>query len=236
MSDPTPWDAYFWPGTEVLANKVGIRDAQQLERVEYELTAARQEEIEAEDVSVLRTFDAQHLAELHRHLFGDLYEWAGRWRTVNMSKGLTDFAAVPWEVDAQLADAAQVARSTDWAGADRAGFVAGVSRCYAHLNHAHPFREGNGRAGKLLVDQLAERSRFAVDWDAVSPAWWNHASAASHPEPFSGRRPDPASLMAVFDGMTVDREPPAEPGPPGPVPSSATSGSAAGATPRRGTR
>jgi len=52
---------------------------------------------------------------------------------------------------------------------------------YAEINHAHSFREGNGRTGKLVLDQLAERSSFALDWERVSGGEWNQASARTHP-------------------------------------------------------
>ncbi len=52
---------------------------------------------------------------------------------------------------------------------------------YAEINHAHSFREGNGRTGKLVLDQLAERSSFALDWERVSGEEWNQASARTHP-------------------------------------------------------
>jgi len=187
MSRHYQWDDYFWPGTTVLANKLGITDRDRLATSEYVLAAIRQGEIIRGEVSIPRTFDAAHAAAVHAHLFGDVYEWAGQWRTVDMFKGNTGFAEVPREVQAQFADAAQVARSTDWARVDRGGFVTGAARFYAHFNHAHGFREGNGRTGKLVVDQLAERSAFRVQWDQVSPAWWNHANAMSHHSPGAAR-------------------------------------------------
>ncbi len=77
----------------------------------------------------------------------------------------------------------------------------------AEINHAHSFREGNGRTGKLVLDQLAERSSFALDWERVSGGEWNRASARTHPPAFSGRAPDRTPLVAVFHGLSVDREP-----------------------------
>jgi hypothetical protein len=58
-----------------------------------------------------------------------------------------------------------------------------------------------------VLNQLAERSPFALDWDRVSAAEWNQTSARTHPPAFSGRAPDPAPLVAVFRGLSVDREP-----------------------------
>jgi len=69
------------------------------------------------------------------------------------------------------------------------------------------FREGNGRTGKLVLDQLAERSSFGLDWDRVSGQEWNQASARTHPPAFSGGAPDRTPLVPAFRGLTVDREP-----------------------------
>ncbi len=124
-----------------------------------------------------------------------------------MVKGESTFAAVPWGIEARLAEAAQVAAGTDWAHVGREGFAQAMGAFYAETNHAHSFREGNGRTGKLVLDQLAERSPFALDWDRVSGEKWNQASARTHPPAFSGRAPDRTPLVPVFRGLTVDREP-----------------------------
>ena len=67
-------------------------------------------------------------------------------------------------------------------------------------------REGNGRAAKLILSQLAERSPYALDFDRISAEEWNQASERSSPR-WRGWPPEPASLVPVFRGMTVDREP-----------------------------
>ncbi len=71
------WDDYFWPGTTVLANTLGVTDAGALLRVEYLYAAQRQQEITDGHLAVPATFDADHLKAVHAHLFGDVYEWAG---------------------------------------------------------------------------------------------------------------------------------------------------------------
>lgn len=202
------WDDYFWPGTQVLVNKFGITDPGALRRVEYLFAARRQREITDGKVVIPATFDAEHLRAAHAHLFGDVYEWAGQWRTVQMSKDSSVFAETPVGVEFRLAQAAGVAAGTDWPRVDREGFAQAVGGFYAEINHAHSFREGNGRVGKLLLSQLAERSRFVLDFDRISPQEWNQVSERIHPRPFSGMAPDPGPLVPVFRGMTVDRNPP----------------------------
>ena len=122
------WGDYFWPNTTVFANKLGIVDAEELREVEHELTADRQEQIERGEVAIARTFDNAHLCAAHAHLFGEVYDWAAQWRTVDMVKGESTFAAVPWGIEARLAEAAQVAAGTDWAHVDREGFAQAMVR------------------------------------------------------------------------------------------------------------
>ena len=71
------WDDYFWPGTTVLANKLGITDPDTLRVKEAARTTRREQELRAGTVDLPRTFDADHLKALHQHLFQDVYEWAG---------------------------------------------------------------------------------------------------------------------------------------------------------------
>ena len=150
------WGDYFWPHTTVLANKLGIVDAEELREVEHELTADRQEQIERGEVVIARTFDNAHLCAAHVHLFGEVYDWAGQWRTVDMVKGESTFAAVPWGIEARLAEAAQVAAGTDWAHVDREGFAQAMGAFYAEINHAHSFvRATAGPASWCWISSLS---------------------------------------------------------------------------------
>lgn len=196
------WEDYFWPGTTVLANRLGLTDAAALRSDEYQIASDRQEEIARGEVAIERTFDAAHLCAVHGHLFGDVYEWAGQWRTVDMMKDRSAFAPTPDGIRAHLEAAAEVAAGTDWARLDREGFGEAMAAFYAELNYAHPFREGNGRAGKLVIGQLAERGPWALDWDRIRAEDWNSASALSHPPPFAPGVPYPEALVGVFGRLT----------------------------------
>ena len=80
-------DDYTYPDSPVLRNKAGLREADALERFERTRVAIR-----ALEPGPLRTFDYAHFCAIHRHLFQDVYEWAGKERTVGISKGDTPFA------------------------------------------------------------------------------------------------------------------------------------------------
>jgi len=79
-------DPYLEPGTECLRNKFGISDAALLTVVEAEIVANRAIQLANIPGLVARTWDQAHWQNLHRHLFGDIYDWAGEFRTVDISK------------------------------------------------------------------------------------------------------------------------------------------------------
>ena len=200
------WDDYYWPGTTVLANKLGHHNQHDLSGEEYIWTAAREELIRNGTAQIERTFDAEHLRALHGYLFQDVYEWAGQYREVNMSKDGKPFAH-RHDIDHYLAAAATTVAETSWATVDRGGFADQSAVIYTLINHAHPFREGNGRAAKLFMAQIAEQSAYDYNFTAIDPYVWNMRSGMSRPEAgdFTTR---PAALTPVFEFITIERPTP----------------------------
>ena len=205
------WESYFYPPPDegTLRNLFDERDPVVLTRLEYVETARRQRELLAGQVAIPRTFDADHVRAIHRHLFQDVYEWAGEYRTVNMSKGPgRGFGDVKTgEVDRYLSDVQQLVTSTDWGKLSRNDFIATASTVFAYVNQAHPFREGNGRTSKVFMAHVAEQSPYRFDFARVSPEQWNAGSALSRPDLYA-YAPDPTSLVPVFAAVTVERSAP----------------------------
>lgn len=110
------WESYFYPPphSDTLRNLFDERDPRVLGRLEYAETFERQRELLAGEVAIARTYDAQHVRAIHRHLFQDVYPWAGEYRTVEMFKGVgRGFAEVrSGEVDRYLADVHHLVAST----------------------------------------------------------------------------------------------------------------------------
>lgn len=202
------WDSYFWePGGPVLRNLYGERDGAALARREYSETSAQQFDIERGAVVIPRTYDAEHLRAIHKQLFGNVYEWAGEYRTVGIQKNLSEFAH-PGDVPHYLNDASRIIRSAGWSTMDRDQFATAAAEVFAHVNQAHPFREGNGRTSKLFMQHVAELSPYRIDYSpavsGVTPEMWNQASMLSGPD--RGKyEPVPASLVPVFRAMTGER-------------------------------
>ena len=200
------WASYFWPGTTVLSNRLGIRDRDELQTREYRFVAARQVELELTTVAIAPTFDAAHLRSIHRHLFQDVYKWAGEYRTVPLAKGISEFATVN-RISSYLDGAAALVDNTSWPRLPAAEFATSMAKVYAWANHAHPFREGNGRATKLWLTAIAGQSPWRIDFERVDADVWNQAAALSGPD--RGQlTPDPGTLIPVFTVMTTPRHHP----------------------------
>ncbi len=209
MSDERErWNAYLWePGGHVLRNEWGIRDALALATREYKETYRRRREIERGRVEIPRTYDGAHLRAIHAHLFGNVYEWAGEYRTVGMEKGKSAFAP-PDHIGRYVGYARRVVEETDWASLEPEAFATTSARVFAYINHAHPFREGNGRTSRIFMEHVSERSLYRFRFEKLDPEAWNMASRLSGPaDPFG--EPDPRPLESVF--RKAMREPSASP-------------------------
>jgi len=168
----TSWDDYYYPGTDVLRNKLGIQDKEELERTERRLVDQRMRQGCPEG-----NFDLAHLEAIHRHLFQDVYEWAGQLRTVDMYKSAPGEFKPPDRIEMAVHGAHELAVQTDflrdmnvWEFSDKAAQIIG------DINQAHPFREGNGRTQFEFLEQLGERAGHNVDTTRIERAAWSKAS------------------------------------------------------------
>jgi cell filamentation protein len=157
-------DPYCYRGSDVLKNVPGIRDAHALQQFEAAAVLERSREpIPGGKLSVT------HYCAIHRHLFQDVYRWAGRYRTVRIAKDRSVFC-YPENISDQMKAPFQ-ALATDGfladLGAER--FSTGAAHFLTDLNAIHPFREGNGRAQNTFLGLLAARAGHGLDFGAVEP-------------------------------------------------------------------
>ena len=204
------WEATFIPGTYILANSLGITDARQLQRAEFELSADAELRILDGSLQIPATYDFAHLKALHVALVGDIYPWAGQCRIYELGRGSVSFAPTH-VIDGQLRKVAAFVRKQPWASLGHDETAVALAHVYARLNYAHPFRDCNGRAGKLLVRLLAREHGWEVDYSRVAIADWIHGSRLSLPEENTGHRwagpaePDPAYLVPAFHRALIDQ-------------------------------
>ena len=122
-----------------LENKLGITDSAQLAREEERISKKKAAELfENGILDTLKAGSFDALKSIHKYLFEDIYDFAGKVRTVNIAKGNFRFAPVMY-LDAALANIDKMPQNTF----DK------IIEKYVEMNIAHPFREGNGRSGRI---------------------------------------------------------------------------------------
>jgi fido (protein-threonine AMPylation protein) len=197
-------DHYLDPVSGVLNNRLGITDAATLEKAEAALVATRSYELV--QTPIKGRFDLAHLQAIHRCLFGDLYEWAGELRTVDISKGGQRFAHHAHIGRAAAPIFKRLAEEKYLAGLDPAAFSNRAAHYLGELNALHPFREGNGRAQREFVSHLAHAAGYYLAWENIKQPDLLQASIES----FQG---DTSKLAALIHENlhTLDRDAPASP-------------------------
>jgi len=158
-------DIYLDPVTGVLKNCFGIADAAILEKTEADLVAARSRELA--QTPLIGQFDLKHLQAIHKYLFGDLYEWAGELRTVDISKNGYTFAHHTHLSNAAKTIFENLARESCLAGLHDEAFSARAAYYLGEINALHPFREGNGRAQREFISALAQENEYYIAWQDI---------------------------------------------------------------------
>lgn len=176
MSSGSGADPYLDPASGVLHNRLGITEADELAAVEAALTASRLVDLERRRLPGV--YDLAHLREFHRYIFADVYDWAGELRTVTIAKG--GLFCLPQHLRSYGAEVFGGLAATDrLRGLPRERFVTRLTELLADINALHPFREGNGRAQRAFVSQLAHDAGHHIDWVRMDPEQNTTASATS---------------------------------------------------------
>ena len=142
-----------------LTNKLGITNSAELAAVEERISKLKA--LELFERGLLDTLDAgtyHSLAQIHKYLFEEIYDFAGKTRNVNLAKGNFRFVPVMY-----LADALRQIEKMP-----QDSFEAIIEK-YVEMNVAHPFREGNGRSTRIWLDVMLKKELgLVVDWSCVS--------------------------------------------------------------------
>lgn len=134
---------YCYPDSDVLINKLGLTDKDELFLAEMKLTSARLQNLELKTLK--GDFDFDHLKAIHKYIFQDVYDWAGKTRTVEIGKGNL-FCTVKFIDDYARSVFGKYFPQCYDAKDNFEDFVRSFAENYGDLNALHPFREGNGRA------------------------------------------------------------------------------------------
>lgn len=141
-----------------LENKLGIKNSAELAEAEERIGKLKARELfDSGLINDVEVGTFAGLAAVHKHLFGEIYDFAGELRTVNISKGNFRFASAMY-LRAAIDGIDKMPMTT---------FDEIVEK-YVEMNIAHPFREGNGRATRIWLDMMLKRALgAAVDWSSV---------------------------------------------------------------------
>lgn len=188
---------YCYPGTKVLVNKADIRDQAELQVYERQVTAVRLSELQLAPLH--GHFDLEHLKQIHRHIFQDVYSWAGELRTVDLWKQKTQFlpGAILERSTKRLFDALKGEHHLRGLGVQ--DFTERAAHYMAGVNLAHPFREGNGRSQREFLRNLALNAGYEIQWSRVGKRELLLASIIG----LDDQRP----LAWALDVAIVNREP-----------------------------
>ena len=165
------WDSYFNDNPRdpsiaedqrVLRNLLGATTARDLAEQEKRITLHRVDELEAGDVRIDGNFDFDHHRAIHRHIFSDVYEWAGEPRTVDMSKTHRLWPAINI-VDAAPSVYGAIARDGYLQNMEPDQFVSRLAEHWGEVNVLHAFREGNTRSQRAFFAQLADQAGYTLD-------------------------------------------------------------------------
>ena len=142
----------------MLNNKLGITNQVELAKAEERISKANAKRLyDSGDINDLEIGTYKGLADIHNYLFDDIYDFAGKTRTVNVSKGNFRFAPVMYlEVSLNHIDSMPQATIEE------------IVAKYVEMNIAHPFREGNGRSTRIWLDLILKKELGkVVDWNLI---------------------------------------------------------------------
>ena len=169
------WDVeYCYQDSNVLINKLNITNNDDLSVAEREITSIKL--AYAKQNRIKGNYDLEHLKKIHRFLFEDIYEWAGKLRHVNIAKGNQFCLAQNLESYAESIFAKLKAENYLINAENVPGRLAYY---FSEINVLHPFREGNGRTQRLFIEYLALNAGYRVDFSDVTPEEMIVASAES---------------------------------------------------------
>lgn len=142
----------------VLQNKLGITDSAELAREEERISKKKAAELfESGYLDGLKAGTYSTLAEIHKYLFDEIYDFAGKMRDVNLAKGNFRFASAMY-LKAALESIDAMPQST----------FDEIIQKYVEMNIAHPFREGNGRSTRIWLDLILKKElHMVIDWSKV---------------------------------------------------------------------
>lgn len=156
---------YCYPGTYVLKNKLNIIDDDELKSAERSITSLRTAQLMQNPIEGKLDFD--YLKNIHKFIFGDIYEWAGVTRTVNIAKG-NSFCRCEFIEEQMNSVMKKLEKENYLEGLTIEKLAERLAYYIGEINAIHPFREGNGRTQRMFIECLALKNGFLLDFAKIS--------------------------------------------------------------------
>ena len=169
-------DPYCYPDSHVLKNKLDICNPDELCMTERRFSKLRAEELFYNPINA--NFDFDHLKKIHAYLFQDIYDWAGEVRIVDIANGnlFCRYFAIDSEAKRIFTE---LKKEQYLRGLSIGDFARRLAYYLAEINAMHPFREGNGRAQREFIRQLAFQNNLFLSFAGISQDEMITASKAS---------------------------------------------------------
>ena len=156
---------YCYKGSDVLINKLDIRDFDELHKAEKDYSSVRQAQLV--QAPLRGNYDFEHLKAIHQYLFQDIYYWAGKTRTVAIAKG--NLFCLPQYIESYGNSIfIKLKKDNCYKGYSKEQFIEAITNLLADINALHPFREGNGRTQREFIRYIGLLNGYSFDWSKVS--------------------------------------------------------------------
>lgn len=164
-------DIYLYDDVPVLKNKLGIKNSDLLDAAEAGMSRTNMMLLYE---SGFQDFSPAGLCEIHRRLFSEVYEWAGKFRTINIEKrerllaGRSVWYSNDDNIPSDLYSAFDKLLSQPWDNFSREKFVFALARYFPPIWQIHPFREGNTRSIVMMMSLFVEHHGFYIDHELLA--------------------------------------------------------------------
>ena len=159
-------DPYCYPQSDVLRNLFGLQNQTDLSKAEADITLLRIGQLQRRPIA--GKFDLDHLKAIHRHIFRDVYPWAGELRIVSMSKGASLFCRHEFISTEGERIFGQLRKESVLRSLPQDNFCERLAYYFGEINALHPFREGNGRTQRTMLEAIAKQAGYNLDFRGVS--------------------------------------------------------------------
>ena len=165
------YDVYLYENSHVLKNRLGIKDEAELDKAESEFATINMMTLLNSRFSA---FSPAGVCRIHKTIFGDVYEWAGEYRVINIQKPEALLAGKSvwysnWDdIDRDLKAAWKRIDKVKWSKLSHDEFAKSIARLFPAVWQAHPFREGNTRTVVMLIALFAEHYGYYFDYELMA--------------------------------------------------------------------